>query len=278
LTVRRLLVCCALSFSLALAAIFAAACTPDAPRTAGAASGTETPTQTLTPIVEATQPLADTPTATIVWFPPTNTPTPFPTREVQPTPDMHPEVGPVLYEDAFEDETLWSLPARPDGRASFFGGELTLAMQPSPSRVQLVSLRQEPALTNFYAEITAKTSMCRDLDEYGFLIRATSSQDYFRFSLSCNGQARVERLLGGQASSPQPWVYAAGVPPGAPGITRLGVWAKGREMRFFINDEYLFTVSDPSLPSGTLGVFARSTGENALTVHFSDLVVYSLEP
>jgi hypothetical protein len=277
--VTKAVLYCTLLFCLALAASLASACTTAAASPGGSPPGTYDVQTDNTPTLEETlQLLQDSPTPTIVWFPPTNTPTPFPTREVQPTPDMRPGMSQLLLEDDFEDADLWSLPARPDGRVSLGAGELTLAMQPTGSRAQLISLRQEPVLTDFYAEITAKTSMCRGLDEYGVLLRASSSQDFFRFSLSCNGQARVDRLLGGQASSPQPWVSAGGVPPGAPGITRIGVWAKGREMRFFINDEYLFTVSDPSLPSGVLGVFARSTGENAVTIHFTDLVVNSLEP
>ena len=44
-------------------------------------------------------------------------------------------------------------------------------------------------------------------------------------------------------------------------------------MRFFINDEYQFSVRDPLLASGRLGVFARSAGDTAVTVNFSNLVV-----
>jgi hypothetical protein len=44
-------------------------------------------------------------------------------------------------------------------------------------------------------------------------------------------------------------------------------------MKFFINDQYQFTVNDPSLQIGSIGVFARSQGENAVTVNFSELVV-----
>jgi hypothetical protein len=44
-------------------------------------------------------------------------------------------------------------------------------------------------------------------------------------------------------------------------------------MRFFVNDQYLFSAKDPLLHSGSLGVFARSTGNNALTVSFTDLVI-----
>jgi hypothetical protein len=63
------------------------------------------------------------------------------------------------------------------------------------------------------------------------------------------------------------------IPPGAPSTSRLAVWAKGREMLFFANGEYLFTVSDRSFVSGKLGVFISSAGEDDLTVSFSDLVV-----
>jgi len=63
------------------------------------------------------------------------------------------------------------------------------------------------------------------------------------------------------------------IPPGAPSTSRLAVWAKGKEMRFYANGEYLFTVSDRSLASGNLGVFIRSAGEDDVTVSFSDLII-----
>jgi hypothetical protein len=66
------------------------------------------------------------------------------------------------------------------------------------------------------------------------------------------------------------------VPPGAPSSSRLGVWAVGNEMRFFVNNHYQFTISDPLLLSGSVGVFARSTIDWPLTVNFSDLVIYSV--
>ena len=62
-------------------------------------------------------------------------------------------------------------------------------------------------------------------------------------------------------------------PPGAPNIIRLGAWAVGSEMRFFVNDQYQFTIKDPLLLGGYVGVFARSKSDFALTVNFSELVV-----
>jgi hypothetical protein len=48
-------------------------------------------------------------------------------------------------------------------------------------------------------------------------------------------------------------------------------------MRFFVNDEYQFTVSDPLLPAGSLGVFARSAGDMDVTVSFTDLIVRDIQ-
>ena len=99
-------------------------------------------------------------------------------------------------------------------------------------------------------------------------------QDFLRFGLNCRGEVRLDRLSGGDASSPYPPEMSGAVPPGAPSSTRLAVWALGKELRFYANGQYLFTVSDPVLHVGGLGVYARAGGEDTMTVNFSDLDVY----
>jgi hypothetical protein len=214
-----------------------------------------------------------TPSATPVWFPPTTTPTPYPTAEVFPTPDMRPGLGQVILTDNFSSAEAWSIASNTTGRIGLSKQELTIAIAPTETKEYYFSIRQEPHLSDFYAEITASTSLCKGDDEYGMLIRATSQSDYYRFAVTCNGQARLERIIAGQTTAPQNWVLSGSIPPGAPGIARLGVWANGKEMRFFSNDEYLFTINDPLLTNGMLGVYARSAGENAVTVNFSALEV-----
>lgn len=49
------------------------------------------------------------------------------------------------------------------------------------------------------------------------------------------------------------------------------------EMRFFINDVFQFSVMDPSITSGLIGVFARAFGEDHVTVNFSALKVFQAE-
>jgi len=225
-----------------------------------------TPTQSPLPPTVTAQP-----TSTIVWFPPTPTFTPYPTQVVTPTAEMRTGLGQILLNDTFSSTVGWSLPSTAEGTTAIDGGELSIAIP--EERAYLYAIRLKPQLGDFYAEITASPTLCEGLDEYGMLVRFTSSFNYERVSLSCNGQVRLDRVSAGTSSPLQTWIISGAFPPGAPGNTRLGVWAVGDELRVFINDIYQFSVHDPTLKSGTLGVFARSTGANSLTVRFSDLVI-----
>jgi len=234
------------------------------------------PISALTPFASATPTATETPTPTVIWFPPTETPTTAPMVVPSPTPELRPGVGGLLFSDDFDLPTDWTLTETETGSISVANHELTAAL--SRARGYLYSVREGALFTNFYAEITASPSLCSGFDEYGMLIRYQSPGNFYRFSLSCNGQVRLDRLVDGAASSPQPWMATTSVPSAAPSVSRLGVWAVGRDMRFFVNDQYQFSISDRSLPSGALGVFVRSGGANAVTVSFSDLIVYKIAP
>lgn len=229
---------------------------------------------TSTPVALTSTPL---PTATRIWFPASATPTlqPFSATENAkvPTPEMRPNIGDLILEDDFSDETLWDIASSDQASASINNNRFILSAQ---SEVYMMSLRHDLILTNFYAELTAQPSLCKGEDNYGMLIRA-SSATYYRYTLACNGTVRVERYSSGNRlvlEGPDP---SGDVPPGAPGNVRMGVWAVGKEMRFFLNGRFQFSIIDPSFPSGTIGVFARSVGSTPVIVTFSDLVVREVD-
>ena len=188
--------------------------------------------------------------------------------------DIRPQLGDLLFSDDFSDPDKWATGRSPAGSIAVSLNELTLAV--SQERGYLSTIRSGSTLADFYTEITASPSLCRGSDEYGLLLRVSASEDFYRFSLSCNGEARLDRFLNGRASSPQPWLMSGAIPPGAPSSSRLAVAATGKELRFFVNGEYLFTVSDSSIPSGSLGVFARAASDTPVTVNFTDLEVYRI--
>jgi hypothetical protein len=180
----------------------------------------------------------------------------------------------MLIKDDFSDGSNWSLGMDTTGSIALGKNELSLAI--NHPQGYLSSMRIDTVLSDFYIEITASPSICRDGDEYGLLLRISPTLDFYRFGLTCEGEVRLDRFLDGLASSPQPPVMSGAVPPGAPSSSRLAVWALGTEMLFYANGEYLFTVHDTVLLNGGLGVFARASGEDVVTVNFSDLSIYQV--
>ena len=186
---------------------------------------------------------------------------------------MSPGIGSVTLSDDFSDESAWDIAVSDQGSAAISRNRLTLAAQPG---IYLASLRRDITFGNFYAEVTAHTSLCRGQDNYGVIVRGVGSS-YYRFVLSCNGQARVERVTAGVKLPIHESVPSGDSPLGAPGEVRIGIWAVGSEMRLFLNGRFQFSIADKSFPSGALGVFARSAGDTPVTVTFSDLTVYDVE-
>ena len=226
------------------------------------------PALTETPLPSSTA----TPTETIVWFPPSATATQLAVPTYTGTPDMSPGIGRIMLEDDFSDESVWDTAVSDHGSASIQRNRLTLAAQPG---YYLASMRRELPLTDFYAEITARPSLCRGEDNYGLVVRGVGSS-FYRFVLSCNGQVHAERISGGTKLGIHEPV-ASGDAPGAPGEVRMGIWAVGREMRLFLNGRFQFAVSEPTFPGGAFGVFVRSNGEMPVTVTFFDLAVHEVD-
>lgn len=157
-------------------------------------------------------------------------------------------------------------------------GKSELSLGVTQPRGYLYSLRQETALGNFYLEVVASPSICRAADEYGLLLRYASPGSFYRYGLNCRGEGRVDRIINGDASSAQPPTPHGAIPPGAPSTSRLGVWALGKELRFYVNRTFLFSVRDPVLLLGGLGFYARAASEDPMSVNFSGLEVYEALP
>jgi len=216
---------------------------------------------------------APLPTATIIWFPPSATPTVGVYATHPPTPEMRPGLGMTTLSDDFSDPSLWDIAASDQASAEINNNQITLAVQ---SDVYMTSLRHELFMDDYYAEITARPSLCRGDDSYGLLIRANGGT-YYRFALACNGTVHADRLNNGKRLNLQKPLASGDVPPGAPGEVRIGVWAVGPELRLFLNGRYQFSISDPSFRNGTLGVFVNSAGDTAAVISFSDLLVQNVD-
>ena len=217
----------------------------------------------------------ETPTVTIVWFPPTNTPATFPTQTILSTPDQRPGLGELLFTDTFDQPDLWSTTVASSDSATVTRNRLILSIS-GQGPVSIASLRSQPALGDFYAEAIVELSLCGAKDQFGMIFRAAPGNNNYRFAVSCDGQERLERRLSGSTTPLLDWLSSGDAPIAAPAEVKLGVWAVGGEMRFFLNDHYQFTVRDPSLHTGSLGFFVYADGAAPITASFSVLSAYSV--
>jgi len=220
--------------------------------------------------------LTPSPTATIVWFPPTATPTLVPTQVLTPTADLSTAIGSLIFEDRFEESRDWSLAQTDSSSIALGKNEITLAI--AQPKLYLYTLRQSPQLSAFYLELIAWPNLCRGEDEYGILFRVTPQMDFYRLALTCNGQLRLDRFYQGKASVPFPKTFSGAVPPGAPSSVPIAIWASQKEITVFVNDQFQFTLPEAVIKAGALGLFARSVSSAAVTVNFSDLKVYEIVP
>ena len=218
------------------------------------------------------------PTATItqVWFPPTATPTlaatPLPPTA---TPQPPTGLGAILLQDDFSAHKYWQTGRMDAGNIAYGNQELTLAI--AQAKGSLLSLRDQAVLTDFYLQITITPSLCQASDIYGVLFRANGT-DFYRLLLNCAGQMRLERLLNGQGTLLQDWTYSSLLTSGMLGPHRFGIWAVGKNLRFYIDNTFQFGSTDAQLVIGAIGVYARSMNDTAETITFSDLVVNQVSP
>jgi hypothetical protein len=227
------------------------------------------------PTVTSTSFLTETLTPTVVWFPPTDTPSFIPTKSPASTEDLHPGVGSLSFSDSFVQSELWNTSGSEQASATVTRNRLVLSIS-GPGPLSIISLRSQPVLDDFYAETQVDISLCSGKDQYGMLFRASGNDDYYRFAVNCNGQLHLERLRAGEAYPLLDWFSSGDAPVGAPAQVKMGLWAVGREMRLFLNDHYQVSLLDPIFSSGTIGFFVFASGQSPVTISFSNLTVYSI--
>jgi hypothetical protein len=214
------------------------------------------------------------PSATLEWFPPTSTSEIIPTAENISTQAVFSELGEVLFRDDFIDAEQWVVPQTDRGQVNISNGEANIIINEPKS--YLMGTLEKPDLTTFYVEITANPVLCSGKDEYGLLFRVFGRNQFYRYALTCNGELRLDKITAAGGTVLYPSTRSATVPVGAPSISKIAVVAERDQLHLFINGVYQTSVADQQLLVGSFGIYARSAGDTAMTVSFSDLIVREL--
>jgi hypothetical protein len=177
----------------------------------------------------------------------------------------------VIFRDEFETVDDWTLPNTASGQITFSNGEANIIINEPGS--YLFGTREKPDFTTFYAEITASPILCNGRDEYGFMFRVTGNSQYYRFVISCEGEIRLDKITTGGPIILYPMTRSASVPAGAPSISKMAVLAEADQLHLFINGDYQTSIAEQQLKVGSFGIYARTFGDTAMTVSFSQLIV-----
>lgn len=225
-------------------------------------SATPQSINTATPLSEAT------PTA-IPTLAPTETPA------VPATPDPNEGVGDVTYIDKLDGTGGWLWTYEDD--AAKFGVSLeekqlnSIAKRSGTWRFTISN--DVIKVGNQQLRVTARPTVCAEQDQYALLFRgkvvdeATSTYSYYAFKLRCDGSARLEKLEGPDTVVLVNWVQSPAIQTGVNVDNTLMVWANKDQMRFYVNDQFLFEAVDGSLAEGFYGfyLFDRTNGNMAVS-------------
>jgi hypothetical protein len=182
----------------------------------------------------------------------------------------------VLYRDEFQTNLGWQLGQSAVGGASLIEGRLRVAVrQPNA----FFSVRSPaPDLENFYAQVSVRSEVCSEGDEFGLMFRFTRYGDHYRFTLTCSGEARVSRSLESGEIALIPITPTHTIIPGRLVENHLAVRASEASFRFYINGTEVFAAQDSSLAIGGIGFYVRSRRGGQTTASFDHLLVRGLEP
>jgi hypothetical protein len=220
-----------------------------------------TPTLTLTP--------------TIQWFPVTATPILVVVPTSTPNPLAHPSHGALIFSDEGKTKDAWVGLQDSYGTISVNGNSVTLSV--NAVKGSLTSLRAKTTLDNFYFESVMSVGLCKKDDLMGVLFRASDAQNHYRFLFNCQGMISLQQVADGRSTNLTDWSLSNQVQTSLNSPVKIGVWASGRTLRIYLNDQLQFETTNGTFRSGGIGFYAKSSGDTTVTASFSSINVYEAE-
>lgn len=220
-----------------------------------------------------------TPTAPIQWFPATSTPTSFPMASNTPAPEANSDLGALISGVELTSAVNWSNVAannEASNKLIWQGDALHFAVNDPPA--SLFTLNKNIYTTNFYAEALFTVNRCAQNDTYGISFLAATEKYNNRFVIRCDGNIRVVQVRDGLNLPLIGWEFTGAAPPSAPGFVKVGVWVNNGELRFFLDDQIQFSVTDRYYTSGGIGFFVESQDPVGMNIKIEELKIYGLDP
>jgi len=178
-----------------------------------------------------------------------------------------------VWDEPFDETGPWQLSSDAAAVTRIEEGRLLIHVR-EPGQVAWAV--PDKRFTNFRLSVEATLVGGPENNEYGVLARMDGDQNFYAFSISSDGYARVARYAEGQWQLlSKDWFPHAAIAQGV-ATNRLELEAQGATFSFRVNDELIVEVTDAALRKGDIGLYAGAFDEGDVQVAFDNLHVEPL--
>lgn len=176
--------------------------------------------------------------------------------------------------EAFDDAGDWQVSADSAASVTVADGVLRIHVF---ELGQVAWVAAGRTYSDFRLTVEATQVSGPDDNEYGVLTRMAGDQQFYVFSISGDGYARIARYSNGSWSILGPdWVQSDTIHQGA-ATNVLEVEARGATLVFSVNGTQVLQVEDAQLAKGDIGLYAGAFNEANVVIDFDDLEVQPLQ-
>jgi hypothetical protein len=193
----------------------------------------------------------------------------------QPLNDPALTLGTPTWKDSFDNGDNWPLGV--DKYVDLKVGSGSLQMVGLTSKNGWRLSRQKA--TNFYLQLTGKMSTCSGADQFGLFFRVPNlslADRGYLFGISCDGKFALRKWNIDVMTVLENWKTSDAILKGSNQINRLGVMAKGSEIKLYINGVLVDTIKDTSFSQGYIGLYVGSKETKNLTAVLDEIAYWVL--
>ena len=136
-----------------------------------------------------------------------------------------------------------------------------------------------PQPKNFYLEAKFETSTCSGNDQYGLAFRAINYEDGYAyyFIITCDGHYSLLKQTTNGSSWLFDWQISDEIHKGSNQTNILGVWAKEKNIKLYVNNKLLKELDDTSLPNeGHFGPLIDARETAGFTIKMDEITYWKL--
>lgn len=142
-----------------------------------------------------------------------------------------------------------------------------------------------PEPQDFYLEGSFETGECSGSDRYGLFVRATNVDENlygYLFGVTCDGKFSLRIFDNrsnpdGSFTSLINWTSSEIIISGSNSNNRLGFWAKGDQLRVYVNGNRLAEIRDDTFDAGPFGLFIGAAETENFNVEVDQIEYWDLQ-